>query len=74
MCMVGCPFGAVRYDSTRKKVFKCELCEGDPQCVKFCPTGSLQFVPRDAPGGQKADAAACRVMRLQRVLADGSQG
>ena len=46
MCMVGCPFGAILYDSDKKQVLKCELCGGDPQCVKFCPTGALQFLPK----------------------------
>ena len=22
---------------------KCDLCDGDPQCVKFCPTEALQL-------------------------------
>jgi Fe-S-cluster-containing dehydrogenase component len=46
MCMVGCPFGALLYDQDRKQIVKCELCGGDPQCVKFCASGALQFVPK----------------------------
>jgi len=45
-CLVACPFGAIAYDSDRKEVIKCELCGGDPQCVRFCPTGALQFLPK----------------------------
>jgi anaerobic carbon-monoxide dehydrogenase iron sulfur subunit len=55
MCMTGCPFGAIRYDTSRKKVIKCELCEGDPQCVKFCPTGALQFLPKSLANSPKID-------------------
>lgn len=47
MCMVGCPFGAILYDSNRKQVVKCELCGGDPQCVRFCFSGALKFLPKD---------------------------
>ena len=36
MCVVACPFGAMKFDSVGKKVYKCEQCEGDPICVKFC--------------------------------------
>jgi len=26
-------------------VIKCDLCDGDPTCVRFCDPGALQFVP-----------------------------
>lgn len=74
MCMVGCPFGAVRYDSVRKLIFKCELCEGEPQCVKFCPTEALQFVPMEVANLPKMNARANRLMQLHRAVvleADG---
>jgi Fe-S-cluster-containing hydrogenase component 2 len=32
------------FDPERQKVFKCNLCDGDPQCVHFCYPGSLDFV------------------------------
>lgn len=46
MCMDACPFGAILYNPNKRQVIKCELCGGDPQCVKFCPTGALQFLPK----------------------------
>jgi|SRR5271157_1903544 len=30
------------FDLQKEKSFKCHLCFGDPQCVKFCPLGALQ--------------------------------
>jgi len=35
MCVTACPFGAMSFDSIGKKVIKCDLCDGDPQCVRF---------------------------------------
>lgn len=32
-----------RFDVERGVAVKCHLCFGDPQCVKFCPYGALQF-------------------------------
>ena len=36
-----CPFGALFAGSGR--LVHCNLCGGDPECVKSCPTGALQF-------------------------------
>ena len=44
-CIQHCSFGPprIRYDSVKKKAVKCDLCGGDPACVKACPTGGLTF-------------------------------
>ena len=44
MCMTVCPFGCMNFDSINKRVFKCELCDGDPICVKFCQYDALQYI------------------------------
>lgn len=43
MCIAACPVvpPRVRFNKTTNKAFKCDLCGGDPQCVKFCPIGGL---------------------------------
>ena len=43
MCMVSCPFGAISYDADRKSLMKCDLCGGEPQCVRFCPTDASEI-------------------------------
>jgi carbon-monoxide dehydrogenase iron sulfur subunit len=43
-CVVVCPFGAMNYNSIDKTVFKCDLCDGDPQCVRFCEEKAVDFV------------------------------
>ena len=40
-CVTACPFGNIYMDAG--KVTKCDLCQGDPACAKFCPTGTLQY-------------------------------
>ena len=44
-CIQHCPYTPPRiaFDSVRKKASKCTLCNGNPQCVKACPTGALQY-------------------------------
>lgn len=44
MCITVCPFGAMGFDALAKKVIKCDLCDGDPQCVRFCETKAVQYV------------------------------
>lgn len=41
-CLTACPFAAMHYDSTRRMLYKCDLCKGDPECVKWCFTGAVK--------------------------------
>lgn len=45
-CIDACPYDIprIRFDSVRKKATKCDLCGGDPACVKMCPSGALKYV------------------------------
>jgi carbon-monoxide dehydrogenase iron sulfur subunit len=40
-CVTECPFGIMI--SVLDKVTKCELCNGDPQCVKYCATAAIEY-------------------------------
>jgi Fe-S-cluster-containing hydrogenase component 2 len=40
-CVSECPFGVMM--ALPDKVVKCELCGGDPQCVKYCMTGAIEY-------------------------------
>lgn len=41
MCVIGCPFGAITVRAG--KASKCDLCGGDPTCVKFCEPKAIRF-------------------------------
>ena len=43
-CVSVCPFGAMSYNAVDKKVIKCDLCDGDPQCVRFCEVQAIEYV------------------------------
>ena len=44
MCVSACPFGAMDFDEDRARAYKCDLCDGDPECVKVCDKKALTYV------------------------------
>jgi len=46
-CSLVCPYGAITMDVSRKVMLKCDLCDGDPRCVKFCLTKALIYERKD---------------------------
>jgi len=44
MCVSACPFGAMLFDSDLGLAFKCDLCDGDPDCVRVCEPKALDYV------------------------------
>ena len=43
LCMSACPFGMMHFDETRRVAAKCDTCQGEPQCVKFCLANALHY-------------------------------
>ena len=57
-CVTVCPFGAMSYNTIDNKVFKCDLCDGDPQCVRFCDEDAIEYVDAtDVSVDKKREAA-----------------
>ncbi len=46
-CVGVCPFGAMSFNSIDKQVFKCDLCDGDPQCVRFCDVKAVDLLEEE---------------------------
>ncbi len=60
-CVSVCPFGAMGFNPVEKKVFKCDLCDGDPQCVRFCEVKAVDYVDAADVSLKKKKAAAHRI-------------
>jgi carbon-monoxide dehydrogenase iron sulfur subunit len=58
MCVAICPFGGMGFDVLAKKVMKCDLCDGEPQCARFCDVHAVSYVDADAQSIQKKKAVA----------------
>jgi Fe-S-cluster-containing hydrogenase component 2 len=68
-CVAVCPFGAMSFDIKNKKVFKCDLCEGEPQCVRFCEEKAVDYVEADQLSITKKRDAAQKVSAAQKEAA-----
>ena len=60
-CVSVCPFGGVGFDSDKKKIIRCDLCDGDPTCLKFCQTQAIQYIESDQVQIKKQRGAAEKI-------------
>ncbi|MFX1508506.1 MAG: 4Fe-4S dicluster domain-containing protein [Promethearchaeota archaeon] len=67
LCVTFCPFGAVGID-IEGKIIKCDLCEGDPQCVKNCEPKALLFLEASGINIRKRRVAAENLSELMKHL------
>jgi carbon-monoxide dehydrogenase iron sulfur subunit len=44
MCVSACPTGAMGFDPDLGLAYKCDLCDGDPQCVRACQAKAIEYV------------------------------
>lgn len=61
MCMLACPFGVMGYSTKLGVAQNCDLCHGEPQCVKFCAPGALEFRDIETTREHRRGAFAERV-------------
>lgn len=45
VCNMVCPVGGVSVDPVTEVASKCDLCGGDPECVKYCDAEAIRYVP-----------------------------
>lgn len=60
MCTIACPFGATLFDSIADQILKCDLCDGDPACVKLCPSGAITYQDASTAAVAKRKAYATK--------------
>jgi Fe-S-cluster-containing hydrogenase component 2 len=44
MCVSACPTGAMGFDDVGGRAFKCDLCDGNPECVRVCEPKALEYL------------------------------
>ncbi len=43
-CLAACPWDMIVSNEAAGRYTKCDLCGGDPQCVKYCPADAITFI------------------------------
>jgi len=46
-CIEACKYGAMFLSENKKTVKVCDLCEGKPQCIEWCPEGALSLMTQE---------------------------
>jgi len=67
-CLLACPFGGISIDLEKRKIIKCDLCGYDPRCVKFCPTGAIQFLKVNKAVLMRQRRAAEKMAELFKIV------
>ena len=62
-CIQACDFGSIVPHPSRK-IAVCDLCCGDPVCVRYCPKGAIEITNLDAVSGK---SRLLRVKELHQI-------
>ncbi len=74
-CIIACPFGAPSFDWVEHVTVKCDYCDGEPQCVRFCEPSAIQYVDAAEVSGLKQyEAAEKFTSALQKFAAAIASG
>lgn len=46
-CVEACDYGSIQLHPDTRVAFVCDLCDGEPKCVEWCPEEALDFTTKD---------------------------
>ena len=62
-CIEACEFGVIMLPRDRKYVIICDLCEGEPKCIEFCPKEALSLVTPEEVGQRIRKKAVAKLLK-----------
>ncbi|MHA2225027.1 MAG: 4Fe-4S dicluster domain-containing protein [Candidatus Hodarchaeales archaeon] len=71
LCVTHCPFAGAIIDLSGK-VKKCDLCDGDPLCVRNCEPEALQYLEANVINLRKRRTAAEKFSELMKKIVNAS--
>jgi Fe-S-cluster-containing hydrogenase component 2 len=66
--MIACPLGGVVVNREEGHVVKCDLCGGDPICVKFCGYGAIEYITEELAAWRKKKEAVRGLAGVLEIL------
>jgi Fe-S-cluster-containing hydrogenase component 2 len=64
-CINACPNNAIFFPRGYKLPYLCDLCGGDPVCVKYCPTHALRYSTYDEIQREKRMSLMKQMEKIQ---------
>jgi Fe-S-cluster-containing dehydrogenase component len=68
VCTMACPIGGINIDPVTNTASKCDLCGGDPECVKFCAPEAIKYVSKDLMDLQLKRAKSEKITELFSLI------
>lgn len=65
-CVYSCPFGGCSVDVLKGVSVKCDLCGGDPNCVKMCSKDAIRYVKSEKIGVDRKRKGMEKYLELQK--------
>ena len=73
-CIAACPFKAIYRDDIDENIIACDLCGGDPNCVKYCETKAIEFLEKDSAAIQKKKKSLQELEKLLKLMQEYING
>jgi Fe-S-cluster-containing hydrogenase component 2 len=71
--MAACSFNGVCRDGIDQTIIACDLCGGNPKCVRFCETKAIEFLERDSVVVQKKNESLEEFRELIKLVEGAPQ-
>jgi len=68
-CVEVCPFGAPSVDPRTGQAEKCDLCDGDPTCVKVCAEQAISYVSAEEESLHRKRSVVGKYLEYLRSVA-----
>jgi len=72
-CMAACPFKGISRDGIDQTMIVCDLCGGDPKCVRSCETKAIEFLETDSVVLEKKNESLQESRTLLKLVDGCSQ-
>jgi Fe-S-cluster-containing hydrogenase component 2 len=67
-CVEACDFGSIQLHPESRTAFVCDLCDGEPKCVEWCPEQALDLITEGVLA-QKARISATKRLFQKALIA-----